>query len=167
MSAARASPRWVTMYLRGWSLDGGVRMEVRAAQADDASAIARLSSQLGYPVEPAEMALRLARVRAQRAGEVFIAVAESGDAIGWIHVVPRLQLEEPPHTELSGLVVAVSARGNGVGAALLAAAECWARSAGFTSMRVRSNVVRERAHRFYEREGYCRVKRQAVFQKSI
>ncbi len=81
--------------------------------------------------------------------------------------MPRLQLEEPPFAELAGLVVADSARGIGIGAALLAAAEAWARAAGFALMRVRSNVVRERAHRFYEREGYCRVKAQAVFHKSI
>lgn len=34
-------------------------------------------------------------------------------------------------------------------------------------MRVRSNVIRERAHRFYEREGYARIKAQAVFRKQL
>jgi hypothetical protein len=48
---------------------------------------------------------------------------------------------------------------------LLAAAEAWAREQGFASMRVRSNVLRERAHRFYLREGYLEKKRQAVFLK--
>jgi len=47
------------------------------------------------------------------------------------------------------------------------AAEQWARVHGFALMRVRSNVVRERAHRFYEREGYARVKTQAVFRKAL
>jgi GNAT superfamily N-acetyltransferase len=114
------------------------------------------------------MASRLARVREQRMGEVFVAAGEGdGRVLGWTHVVPRLQLEEPPFAELAGLVVADGARSLGVGAALLAAAEDWAKGAGFALMRVRSNVVRERAHRFYEREGYCRVKGQAVFHKSI
>ena len=48
---------------------------------------------------------------------------------------------------------------------LLAAAEAWAREHGFASMRVRSNILRERAHRFYLREGYIEKKRQAVFLK--
>ena len=43
----------------------------------------------------------------------------------------------------------------------------WARAQGFASMRVRSNVIRERAHRFYEREGYARIKAQAVFRKPL
>jgi hypothetical protein len=34
-------------------------------------------------------------------------------------------------------------------------------------MRVRSNVIRERAHRFYLREGYAEKKRQAVFLKQL
>jgi hypothetical protein len=34
-------------------------------------------------------------------------------------------------------------------------------------MRVNSNVVRERAHRFYLREGYTERKRQAVFFKQL
>jgi len=149
-----------------------VKIGVRAARADDAAALALLSGQLGYPVGGVEMADRLARVRAQRVGEVFVASAGETDAadaevLGWTHVVPRLQLEEAPFAELAGLIVAESARGLGVGAALLAAAEQWARDAGFALMRVRSNVVRERAHRFYEREGYRRVKVQGVFHKSI
>jgi hypothetical protein len=34
-------------------------------------------------------------------------------------------------------------------------------------MRVRSNVIRERAHEFYKREGYAEKKRQVVFEKSL
>ncbi len=101
-----------------------MRISVRTARIEDASALAALSGQLGYPVEGGEMVDRLARVRAQRFGEVFVGLAE-GEAgvLGWTHVVPRLQLEEPPFAELAGLVVADSARGAGIGAALLAAAE--------------------------------------------
>jgi GNAT superfamily N-acetyltransferase len=149
-------------------MSGSRKICVRAARDEDVPALAALSGQLGYPVGETEMAERLARVRAQRLGEVFVGLLEDEPGVrGWTHVVPRLQLEETPFAELAGLVVAESARGLGVGAALLAAAEGWAREAGFALMRVRSNVVRERAHRFYEREGYCLVKRQAVFHKSI
>ena len=145
-----------------------MKISVRIAEDGDVSALAELSGQLGYPVEAGEMAARFARVRAQMAGEVFVAMGSTAAGVlGWTHVVPRLQLEEAPFAELAGLVVAESARSIGVGTALLAAAERWARAGGFALMRVRSNVVRERAHRFYEREGYCRVKGQAVFHKSI
>jgi hypothetical protein len=32
---------------------------------------------------------------------------------------------------------------------------------------VRSNVLRERAHAFYRREGYGEIKQQRVFEKSL
>ena len=143
-----------------------VQANIRPARAGDAFALADLSAQLGYVVDADEIAERLARVRAQGMGEVFVAEVDAR-VVGWTHVVPRLQLEDPAHAELAGLVVAEGARGARVGAALLAAAEGWARAQRFTLLRVRSNVVRERAHRFYERAGYCRVKQQAVFHKSI
>ncbi|MEP6939037.1 MAG: GNAT family N-acetyltransferase [Rudaea sp.] len=143
-----------------------MEISIRTAQAGDAAALAGLSAQLGYAIDEIEIGARLARVRARRMGEVFVSEVD-GRVVGWTHVVPRLQLEDPPHAELAGLVVADGARSAGVGAALLAAAENWARAKGFALMRVRSNVVRERAHRFYERAGYCRVKQQTVFHKSI
>jgi GNAT superfamily N-acetyltransferase len=50
---------------------------------------------------------------------------------------------------------------------LLAAVEAWARERDFSSVRVRSNVLRERAQRFYQRKGYIEKKRQAVFLKRL
>jgi len=144
------------------------RAAVRAANDGDLESIAALSAQLGYPTVLAEMRERYARVRAAHAGEIFVAVlAPENRVVGWLHVVPCLQLEDAPHAELAGLVVDESVRSTGVGKALLAAAEEWARIHGFQAMRVRSNVVRERAHRFYEREGYARVKAQAMFRKAL
>ncbi|MGH8123769.1 MAG: GNAT family N-acetyltransferase [Rudaea sp.] len=143
---------------------------IRGARDADAEALADLSTQLGYPLDAGEMRKRLARVRAARAaraGEVFVAEDVRGHVVGWTHVAPRLQLEDGAFAELAGLVVDEAARGSGVGAALLAAAEHWACAQGFASMRVRSNVIRERAHRFYEREGYARIKAQAVLRKSL
>ena len=141
---------------------------VRTAQEGDVEAIASLSAQLGYPTPADEMRERFSRVRAARAGEIFVAT-RTNDArvVGWTHVVARLQLEDAPYAELAGLVVDENVRGAGVGAALLAAAEGWARAQGFATIRVRSNVIRERAHRFYEREGYERIKAQAVFRKPL
>jgi PhnO protein len=142
-------------------------ISIRPARSDDAAALAELSRQLGYPTDVTIMSARLARVRDARVGEVFVAVDEQATVIGWTHVVPRLHLEEIAFAELAGLIVADGARGSGAGAKLLHAAETWAAQNGFERMRVRSNVVRERAHRFYLREGYAERKRQVVFEKPL
>lgn len=64
-----------------------------------------------------------------------------------------------------GLVVASGSRNEGVGTNLLSAAEGWAFGHGAAAVAVRSNVIRDRAHRFYERNGYRRVKSQHIFEK--
>jgi GNAT superfamily N-acetyltransferase len=113
------------------------------------------------------MRQRLALVRSANVGEVFVAIDANGLMAGWTHVVPRLHLEETAFAELAGLVVDAHARGSGVGKLLLRAAERWATEQGFARLRVRSNVIRERAHRFYLREGYAERKRQVVFDREL
>jgi len=93
---------------------------------------------------------------------VFVASDEALGVVGWIHVSLLRHLESDPYAEIVGLVVREGARGAGVGAGLVDAARAWARERGLTRLDVRSNVVREDAHRFYVREGFREVKRQAV-----
>ena len=143
-----------------------MRVVVREATDGDADALASLSTQLGYPADTATMRGRLHRVQSQGIGCVFVAVADD-EVVGWTHVVERFHLEDAPFAEIAGLVVDERARSTGVGASLLRAAEAWARDHGFERMRVRSNVIRERAHRFYDREGYAGLKRQVVFEKHL
>ncbi|HEY2396046.1 MAG TPA: GNAT family N-acetyltransferase [Rudaea sp.] len=147
--------------------DASQRFSIRPARAEDAAALAQLSTQLGYPVDAPTIGARHAQARARDIGEVFVASDAEGNVVGWTHVVPRLHIEEVPFAELAGLVVADTARSVGVGALLLHVAEAWAKQHGFTRLRVRSNVVRERAHRFYLREGYAERKRQVVFEKDL
>jgi GNAT superfamily N-acetyltransferase len=142
-------------------------LSVRAARSEDAQILADLATQLGYSADAAQIGDRLARVCADHAGQVMVAVDAQDKVLGWAHVVPRLHLEDAPFAELAGLVVDAGARGRGVGALLLHSAEDWARTRGFAQFRVRSNVLCERAHRFYLREGYAERKRQVVFVKAL
>jgi GNAT superfamily N-acetyltransferase len=76
-------------------------------------------------------------------------------------------IQSGAYVEIGGIVVASEARGAGIGARLVAAAEEFARSQGISKVLVRSQVAREDAHRFYLREGYERTKTSAVFQKRV
>jgi GNAT superfamily N-acetyltransferase len=95
-------------------------------------------------------------------------VADAGDRLAaWLQVsLPRI-FESPRQAEIAGLVVDEDHRGRGIGPALLRAAEGWAREHGCSVVRVRSNVVRERAHGFYRREGFGEIKTQRVFEKRL
>ena len=97
----------------------------------------------------------------------FVAELREGGLIGWIHVSTTPLLEVERRAEVNALVVDEAARSGGVGALLLAAAEKWARGKRCKGMSVRSNVLRERAHGFYLRNGYEHYKTQKAFRKGM
>jgi GNAT superfamily N-acetyltransferase len=144
--------------------NGGVR--IRRARKSDATAIAFLSGQLGYPASAREIAGRLAGIRPPSQNAVFVAV-RGAKVIGWTHVSAVPLLEMPLKAEVNGLVVDEDERSAGAGAKLLKAAEAWARARRCVNMSVRSNIIRERAHGFYERHGYEHFKTQKAFRKPL
>ena len=139
-------------------------VKLRAANASDAATLAFLAEELGYPASAAEMAERLAALSS--ADSVFVAVLGE-TPVGWIHVAVVTLLESARHAEIRGLIVTSSLRSRGIGEQLVAHAERWARDHGLARIRVRSNVVRERTHAFYERLGYTTTKTQKVFDKKL
>jgi len=85
----------------------------------------------------------------------------NGDAvIGWIHLSEARSIESEPRAEITGLVVDAHLRGAGAGRLLVKRGEDWALQRGLGYIGVRSNVIRERTHVFYERLGYSVTKTQ-------
>jgi len=142
-------------------------VNIRAATATDAAALAELCTQLGYPAQPGEAAERLAALGPANSVNIVLVAEDAGAVLGWIHVCGIRFFQSPPFAEIGGLVVDEASRGRGVGKLLVEAAAGWAAEQGYGKLRVRSNVVREDAHRFYEREGFQRVKTQAVFDRKL
>ncbi len=143
------------------------KLKIRRAKSADAPQIAMLSGQLGYPTTTAQVRERLRRIKPASLHAVFVAETAKDGVIGWVHVSKQPLLEVAIRAEVNGLVVAEGLRSLGAGARLLAAAEDWARKHGCKGMSVRSNVIRERAHQFYERNGYEHYKTQKSFRKPL
>jgi GNAT superfamily N-acetyltransferase len=142
------------------------RPAVRAARPEDAPELARLSTQLGYPMTASDAERQLASIAGHP--DHALLVAASPDALaGWMQVSLTRIFESPVTAEIAGLVVDEARRGSGIGASLVAAAADWARARGCRALRVRTNVIRERALRFYEREGFGRVKQQNVLERPL
>src|SRR5277367_1605283 len=143
------------------------RVVIRRARASDALSLAELAGQLGYPTTAAEMTKRLRRLKPPSQNALFVAESPSAGVIGWTHVSVTHLVEVGTRAELNGLIVAEGQRSLGAGALLLAAAESWAHKHGCPSMSVRSNIIRERAHKFYLRNGYEHYKTQKAFRKAL
>lgn len=142
-------------------------LKIRRARQADAARIAALSGQLGYPTTVKQMAGRLKSVLRQKNGVCFVAELNEGTLIGWVHVSVTPLLEVELRSEINGLVVDERSRSRGSGAQLLDAAEKWAKKMRCTGMSVRSNILRDRAHEFYERHGYKHYKTQKAFLKPL
>jgi GNAT superfamily N-acetyltransferase len=146
--------------------DGLEKMTIRRARLSDAVRLAELSTQLGYPATGQEIVQRMKRMRPAAVHAVFVAESEQ-QITGWLHVSVTPLLEVPLRAEVNGLVVDEKRRSAGTGAKLLEVAERWAAERGCESVSVRSNVIRERAHKFYLRNGYEHYKTQKAFGKLL
>ena len=141
-------------------------MIIRPMTARDAEAVARLVTELGYPATPEDVARRFDRIDWQE-NQVVLVAEQSGQVIAWVHAAIHPYLEHDASAEILGLVVADGHRSRGVGEALVRAAESWAEARGCRALRVRSRITRERAHAFYERHGFRRIKTQHCFEKAL
>jgi GNAT superfamily N-acetyltransferase len=142
---------------------------IRRLTADDAEAAAELSSQLGYPCSAGDLRERIDEMSraADRVAFAAVVSGEDGQIVGWIDAAIERHLQSPASAVIGGLVVREDMRGLGVGRRLCLEVENWARSKSIPIVRVRSQIKREDAHRFYLRDGYRQVKTSLVFEKPI
>lgn len=139
---------------------------VRSACLEDSPDLASLSEQLGYPTTAREVEARLPKYIDSDTARVVVA-EHKGRVIAWtsIEIVDHFYLEK--FAELSGFVVDSNFRGQGVGHELMREAERWAASKGLSVLRLKTNVVRTGAHKFYESMGFECVKTQYTYVKKL
>jgi GNAT superfamily N-acetyltransferase len=142
-------------------------LTIRPPIPDDAARLADLSSELGYPTTADDIRRRLVNLLGRPDHCIRLAQSATGQTIGWIHAHEQSILEANDWCEIAGLVVADGHRGEGVGRALVAAVEEWAGARRLRVVKVRSNVVREESHPFYQRLGFARIKTQHVYRKPL
>ena len=137
---------------------------VRPSTTGDLRRLVELSAALGYPIGAAEMQARVGLL----GDDDLLAVGEvDGTVAGFVAARHDDHLAEGPAIEVSALVVDPGFHRRGVAAALMASVEDWAAARGRGIVRLRANVVRSGAHRFYEAQGFEPVKRSTVFEKRI
>ena len=147
-------------------------MRIRPVGPEDASAWERMRAAL-WPSEPGAHAAEIARFLAGHRhdpAEVLIACDESGAAVGFAELSIRSHADSCDSNRigyLEGWFVSAAARRRHVGAALVAAAEGWARAQGcteFASDCDLGNGVSEAAHKAL---GFEEVSRNILFRKAL
>ena len=140
---------------------------IRQAVESDAAELARLTSQLGYPVAEAAIRVRTARIFGTADHRLLVAEAPGGELAGWIHGFLCQLLESDFRVEIGGLIVDERWRRSGVGRRLVQAIEDWAVESRASELSVRCREERTESHRFYECLSFRHTKTQRVFRKHI
>ncbi len=130
---------------------------IRQITSQDATRVAELLTQLGYPAAADDVSLRLAYWLDDPMSRILVAEQDS-------RVIGCLSLHAIPYLERTGrwarvesLVVDSAARRSGVARSLVQAAEDTARQWGCLAMEITSARYRDDAHAFYQRLGYTDV----------
>ena len=132
-------------------------LAIRRATVADAAEVARLFTVLGHPTTAEEAAARWPRWAAE-GNAAFVADGNDGRLAGVITTHRTTVLHRPkPVGRITSLVVDEALRGQGLGKALVAAAEVALKEAGCGLLEITSNLRRADAHAFYERLGYERT----------
>ena len=140
-------------------------IEVRKARLEDWVMIDQLGQEvLGYEIDQAFSQSRLAAVLSKPANQLFVAFV-AGEPAGYIHLQDYDVTYAIPYKNILGLAVFEQFQRQGIGKALMQAAEDFARADGAGGIRLNSGEGRYGAHLFYEAAGYERVKSQVNFRK--
>ena len=128
----------------------------RRARAQDAAEVARLYGQL--VANPAVRVLPERLAELEHASDTALFVAErAGRLVGTVLVAlcADAMFGRRPFAVVENIVVDASARGQGVGAALLLAVDRFCLAADCSKIMLLSATERGDAHAFFERSGYA------------
>ncbi len=140
---------------------------IRDAVPEDAPALTRLNSTaMGYDYPQAETSRKLAALLADARNKILVAQLD-GCLVGYLHLVDYDVLYAEHMKNIMGIAVEPDCRRMGIGRALLAAGEAWAKENGASGVRLVSGEARTGAHQFYQSLGYVCGKRQLNFKKSF
>ena len=137
----------------------GTAVWVREAQPGDWPEVMGLLAELGRPdvrgTDDEEQARSLFDAYLERPDTAAFIAEMDGRVVGFVNVEFRPRLNFLTREAwIPELIVAEGARSKGVGSALLAKCEAEARELGCWSLSLESANWRERAHAFYEKEGF-------------
>jgi aminoglycoside 6'-N-acetyltransferase I len=141
-------------------------MKVRRYEPGDRTELQRMREALWPGCSDADNDTWFARADAT----TFVALRDDGSYCGFVEVGSRAYAEgcdSSPVGYIEGWWVAVDMRKQGVGRALLKAAEDWSRSMGWTEMGSDALIDNAVSHKAHERCGYEEVERLVMFRKTL
>lgn len=141
-------------------------MEIREMKPSDYPLVLALwNNELGSRLTLEQFTARTRRMNQNEDYRTFVAVLD-GEAAGFITTVKVMAVEyERGYLKINGLAVKKEFQNRGIGTALLAHAENYAKAYGLSRFILNSGFQRAGAHAFYQRKGFD--KKSYCFTKKI
>lgn len=138
---------------------------VRQAVISDAKDIYYINkTSLGYDYDLEKQKAKIQAVLNDSTQVIFVAETNN-KVVGYIHLVNYDVIYADNFKNCLGLAVDNDYKRNGIGSALLNQAEIWAKENGAAGIRLCSGIEREKAHQFYQSQGYEVTKLQKNIKK--
>jgi GNAT superfamily N-acetyltransferase len=141
-------------------------MQLIRMTEDHLAAVSALSGELGFPTGAEALRPRFQRLIANPRHALLVASREQ-TVIGFIHAEIVDDLVEEEKVEIKVLVVSEKYRGQNIGHALVEEIREWARINRLGTLYLSCNILRERAHEFYHREGFALNRTSHIFELKI
>lgn len=135
-----------------------------ASRADDAALTALANRLAEFELPPwrtadeiaiADGRAMIAAVEAGQADEQVFIAERDGEPAGCLHILADTDFFGRRHAHISVVATTAAAEGSGVGRALLAHAEAWARERGLPLLTLNVFAGNARARRVYERASFA------------
>nr|WP_315034785.1 GNAT family N-acetyltransferase [uncultured Chryseobacterium sp.] len=130
-------------------------MNFREMNEKYVDAVGTLLDQLGYPDTETFLPQKIKRLLEDPDEYLSVAEDTDGKAVGFIsiHIIPQLALKGD-FARISYFSVDENYRSSGIGKMLEEYGEKLARERNCDRIELHCNLTREKAHRFYDRQGY-------------
>ncbi len=131
-----------------------MRVKIRAAHPEDAKAISRLIREvLHTPVSASDTAQKLSQLCVSPRHRIYAADVDNV-LVGYLHICDFHSLLCDPMKQILSMAVNPSYRRIGIGTALLARAEHWAKESGYIGVRADAYPYSKETRAFLQACGY-------------
>jgi GNAT superfamily N-acetyltransferase len=121
---------------------------------DDFEILTELIKELGYPSNKNNISERLYKIKSNKDYKTLVAEVD-GKVVGFIGLCKLYAYEyDGEYVRIISLVVNENYRDKGIGTKLLKSGEKWAINEGAIAIALNSGIKREKAHEFYNSNGY-------------
>jgi len=140
------------------------QVQIRDIKVIDSSSIAELNQELGYQIDQCLIESQIISIRSENNHYGYVAIIDN-QIVGYIHGFVSIRLTTSPFAEIGGLIVNEDFRNRGIGRKLVDHFEMQIKDV--ENIRVRCNVNRKSAHKFYLTLNYIEKKEQKIFEREL